>query len=159
MSDEEDNQISEEKEIKLYHNTYKVVIKIKKKYDDIKQSIKDSLYLTEEDYNNLQINFLDADGDENILEEDTFEDAYNAEEWVTSKKVGTTPGKQEQNNNTVSKEEIKKMKNNIYNKCAKIIEKKIKETNDKWKQKFEELNNKFQDELKKRETLNKKTLE
>lgn len=159
MSDEEDNQISEEKEIKLYHNTYKVVIKIKKKYDDIKQSIKDSLYLTEEDYNNLQINFLDADGDENILEEDTFEDAYNAKEWVTSKKVGTTPGKQEQNNNTVSKEEIKKMKNNIYNKCAKIIEKKIKETNDKWKKKFEELNNKFQDELKKRETLNKKTLE
>ena len=51
------------------------------------------------------------------------------------------------------------MKNNIYNKCAKIIEKKIKETNDKWKKKFEELNNKFQDELKKRETLNKKTLE
>ena len=30
MSDEEDNQISEEKEIKLLHNTYKVVIKIKK---------------------------------------------------------------------------------------------------------------------------------
>ena len=62
MSDEEDNQISEEKEIRLWHNKYKVFIK--KKYDDIKQSIKDSLYLTEDDFNDLTINFLDADGDE-----------------------------------------------------------------------------------------------
>ena len=27
MSDEEDNQISEEKEIRLWHNKYKVIIK------------------------------------------------------------------------------------------------------------------------------------
>ena len=124
MSDEEDNQISEEKEIRLWHNKYKVFIK--KKYDDIKQSIKDSLYLTEDDFNDLTINFLDAYGDEDILEKDTFEDAYNAEEWVTSKKVGTTPGKQEHNNNTVSKEEIKKIQNNIINKCAKMTIKKLK---------------------------------
>ena len=121
MSDEEDNQISEEKEIRLWHNKYKVIIK--KKYDDIKQSIKDSLYLTEDDFNDLTINFLDVYGDEDILEEDTFEDAYNAEEWVTSKKVGTTPGKQEHNNN---KEEIKKIQNNIINKCAKMTKKKLK---------------------------------
>ena len=121
MSDEEDNQISEEKEIRLWHNKYKVIIK--KKYEDIKQSIKDSLYLTEDDFNDLTINFLDAYGDEDILEEDTFEDAYNAEEWVTSKKVGTTPGKQEHNNN---KEEIKKIQNNIINKCAKMTKKKLK---------------------------------
>ena len=28
-----------------------------------------------------------------MKEEDNFEDAYNAEEWTTSKKVGTTLGK------------------------------------------------------------------
>ena len=81
------------------------------------------------------------------------------ENGISSKNISVSEVLEEINNNTVSKEEIKKMKNNIYNKCAKIIEKKIKETNDKWKKKFEELNNKFQDELKKRETLNKKTLE
>jgi F0F1-type ATP synthase membrane subunit b/b' len=56
-------------------------------------------------------------------------------------------------------EKMKKEKETIKHDCVEIITKTIKETNENWKKRLDEIKNKFKNEWNRRETLNKKNIE
>jgi len=148
----------EEKQITLNHNGYNIPIKIKNDYDNIKEAVKKALYYTDEEFDKININFLDADECENMLDEDNCDDAYNADEWTTSKKDSPDPGL------IHDEEEIKKLKEEIERLKAKIknsnsLQDAVKKCNEKYKSQLEELKTKFINELKQREALNKNNIE
>ena len=150
----------EEKEITLRHNEkYIIKVIIKKDLDYILKAVQEKLYYTDDEMKNININFLDDDGYENMLDEDSIDEAFEAKEWTTSKKDNPGP-----NPNLVNNEEIQRLKNEISQLKSKIrnsnsLQESIKKCNETHKLQIEKLKNKFIEELKQRETLNKKNLE
>ena len=72
-----------EKEITLSHNGYdSIKLKIKKDYEEAKKAIKEKLYFQDKDLNKYILSYLDDDGDENNIDEDEFESAFQSSEWV-----------------------------------------------------------------------------
>ena len=148
----------EEKQITLHHNGYNISIKIRNDYDNIKDAVKRALYYTDAELEKININFLDDDECENILDEDNCDDAFNAKEWTTSKKDSDEPGP------IHDEEEIKKLKEEIDKLKAKLknsnsLQDAVKKCNEKYKVQLEQLKNKFINELKQREALNKNNIE
>ena len=150
----------EEKEITLHHNdNYKITVKIKNDYQYILNAVKEALYYSDDEMENITINFVDEDGCDNILDPDNIEEAFEAKEWTTSKKDSPIPSQIPINNEEIEKlkTEISQLKAQIRNSNA--IQESIKKCNDKYKLQLEQLKNKFIEELKQRETLNKKNIE
>ena len=75
-------------------------VKIKENYDKAIESIKEALYLTQDEMDKLTINFKDPEGDENMLEESNFDDAFESDVWTTSK--NTIDDNNKQNNNEIN---------------------------------------------------------
>lgn len=143
-----------EKTITLIHNKkYKIPVKIKENYDKAFISVMEALYLTKEEMDKLTINFMDVDGDENMLEESNFDDAFESETWTTSK--NTIDDDNKQNNNEITEEDKNRIIKETRDNCTKFMNEKIREINKNWKQKIELLKNKFKNELEQREELNK----
>ena len=154
MSDEE------EKEIILRHNDkYFVKVKIKNDYEAIINAVKEALYYSDDEIKNLVINFIDDEECENTLDEDNIEEAFEAKEWITRRKDSPGP-KPTQDGGDVEKlkREISQLKSQIRNNSSALQEA-IQKCNENYKQQLEQLKNKFVEELKKRENLNKKNLE
>jgi len=154
MSDEE------EKEIILRHNDkYFVKVKIKNDYDAIINAVKEALYYSDDEIKNLVINFIDDEECENTLDEDNIEEAFEAKEWITRRKDSPSP-KPTQDGGDVEKlkREISQLKSQIRNNSSALQEA-IQKCNENYKQQLEQLKNKFVEELKKRENLNKTNLE
>ena len=154
MSDEE------EKEIILRHNDkYIVKVKIKNDYEAIINAVKEALYYSDDEIKNLVINFIDDEECENTLDEDNIEEAFEAKEWITRRKDSPGP-KPTQDGGDVEKlkREISQLKSQIRNNSSALQEA-IQKCNENYKQQLEQLKNKFVEELKKRENLNKQNLE
>ena len=154
MSDEE------EKEIILRHNDkYFVKVKIKNDYEAIINAVKEALYYSDDEIKNLVINFIDDEECENTLDEDNIEEAFEAKEWITRRKDSPGP-KPTQDGGDVEKlkREISQLKSQIRNNSSALQEA-IQKCNENYKQQLEQLKNKFVEELKKRENLNKQNLE
>ena len=150
----------EEKEIILHHNdNYHIKVKIKNDYEFTIKAVQEALYYSDKEMENLIINFLDDDNYENMLDEDNIEDAFQAKEWVTSKKDSPEPNPAPVDNKEIEKlkAENSQLKAQIRNSNA--IQESIKKCNDKYKLQLEQLKNKFIEELKQRETLNQKNIE
>jgi len=154
MSDEE------EKEIILRHNDkYIVKVKIKNDYDAIINAVKEALYYSEEEIKNLVISFIDEEDCENTLDGDNIEEAFEAKEWITRRKDSPGP-KPTQDGGDVEKlkREISQLKSQIRNNSSALQEA-IQKCNENYKKQLEQLKNKFVEELKQRENLNKTNLE
>lgn len=150
----------EEKEIILHHNdNYHIKVKIKSDHDYIINAVKEALFYSDEEMENLTINFLDDEGCENMLDEDNVEEAFTAKEWTTSKKNGSIPKPYTdfQKEMEKLKTENSQLKSQIKNSNA--LQETINKCNEKYKLQLEQLKNKFIEELKQRENLNKKNLE
>ena len=133
---------NEEKKVVLSYNGYKISIRIEKDFDKIKAKIQESLYLTKEDMDKLSINFKDSEGYENMLDEDTIGDAFQSEEWIISKEEEDEDQDKKQDNEKSDKE-IKKLKKEKKDALEQVnaLKIKIKEINDKWKEKSRIANN------------------
>jgi len=154
MSDEE------EKEIILRHNDkYFVKVKIKNDYEAIINAVKEALYYSDDEIKNLVINFIDDEECENTLDEDNIEEAFEAKEWITRRKDSPGP-KPTQDGGDVEKlkREISQLKSQIRNNSSALQEA-IQKCNENYKKQLEQLKNKFVEELKQRENLNKTNLE
>ena len=154
MSDEK------EKEIILRHNDkYFVKVKIKNDYDAIINAVKEALYYSDEEIKNLVISFIDDEDCENTLDDDNIEEAFEAKEWITRRKDSPGP-KPTQDGGDVEKlkREISQLKSQIRNNSSALKEA-IQKCNENYKQQLEQLKNKFVEELKLRENLNKENLE
>ena len=149
----------EEKEITLIHNEkYEIKVTIKKDLNYIFEEVKKKLYYTDDEMRNINIDFLDNDGYENMLDEDSLDEAFEAQKWTTSKKDS------EPKSDPINNEEVEKLKKENTQLKSKIansnsLQETIKKCNETYKLQIEQLKNKFIEELKKRETLNKKNLE
>ena len=147
----------EEKEITLHHNdNYKITVKIKNDYQYILNAVKEALYYSDDEMENITINFVDEDGCDNMLDEDNVELAFEAQDWTTSKKDTPIPKSAPTSNEEVEKlkAEISQLKSQLKN--SNSLKETFKKCNEKYKVQLEQLKNKFIEELKQRETLNKK---
>jgi hypothetical protein len=145
-----------EKTITLIHNKYNIPVKIKENYDKALESIKKALYLTQNEMDKLSINFKDQDGDDNMLEESNFDDAFEAEVWSTSKNSEDDEDKPK--DNKMSEEDKNRIIRETRENCIKFMNEKIREINKRWIDKIDRLKDKFKNELEKREELNKSTI-
>ena len=155
MSDEE------EKEIILRHNDkYIVKVKIKNDYNAIINAVKEALYYSDEEIKNLVISFIDDEECENTLDEDNIDEALEAKEWITKRKDSPGPGPKPTQDGDVEKlkREISQLKSQIRNN-SNALQEAIQKCNENYKQQLEQLKNKFVEELKQRENLNKTNLE
>lgn len=151
----------EEKEIILKHyKTFDVPVKINKNYEETIERIRVALYFTTEDMNNIKIIFVEEDDCEDILDEDNIERAFDAKEWYTKKKAKKVGPVVDPNDNEKAKlkaenSQLKRQINNL----EKSLQETINSCNEKYKKQLDELKNKFINELKQRETLNKNNIE
>ena len=98
-------------------------------YDKSMEIIRKSLYLTHDDLKKLKFYFYDNEGDSNHLTEDSFDDALESNTWEARRK------KEQKPKPTQDPEEMNKMIDKTRKDCSDIMNKKIKEINDKWKKK------------------------
>jgi len=73
-----------EKEINLKYNGKVIQVRIQNDYLQTLKSIKLALKLTDDEINKLTISFIDEDGDENMLDEENFEQAFNFDNWIAN---------------------------------------------------------------------------
>ncbi len=73
-----------EKEINLKYNGKVIQVRIQNNYLQTLKSIKLALKLTDDEINKLTISFIDEDGDENMLDEENFEQAFNFYNWIAN---------------------------------------------------------------------------
>ena len=73
-----------EKEINLKYNGKVIQVRIQNNYLQTLKSIKLALKLTDDEINKLTISFIDEDGDENMLDEENFEQAFNFDKWIAN---------------------------------------------------------------------------
>ena len=152
----------ETKTITLKYNGFKdIKVEIPNNYDKALEALRQKLYLTKEEIESFAISFQDSGGDENFLDEDTIEDAFNSEAWdITKESSGPMP---DQDKKDKKEEDVKKIQEQTTETCIKYMNDKIKELNEKWKQKMKELKTqltkKFKEELDKREKVNKENIE
>ena len=73
-----------EKEINLKYNGKVIQVRIQNNYLQTLKSIKLALKLTDDEINKLTISFIDEDGDENMLDEENFEQAFNFDNWIAN---------------------------------------------------------------------------
>ena len=166
-----------EKEITLSHNGYdSIKLKIKKDYEEAKKAIKEKLYFQDKDLNKYILSYLDDDGDENNIDEDEFESAFQSSEWVLKPideeevddpekdkekiKAELEEFKKKVNKNVKNKqkeinEKVQKIKEDLISKFAKISKEKIDENNRKYEEKIKKL----EEIIKSLKEKNKKILE
>ena len=145
--------------IKLQHKIYVINIEIKNDYNTIIDTIRESIYLTPEEMDKYTIQFKDSEDDYNNLDEDTFEDAFNSEDWRTE----LNENEDEKNNlNNEKKKEIlekvNKKEGDMKTEFIKIMNEKIKENNKKWEKKYGELKQKYLNEIKNRDNIHKSNI-
>ncbi len=73
-----------EKEINLKYNGKVIQVRIQNNYLQTLKSIKLALKLTDDEINKLTISFIDEEGDENMLDEENFEQAFNFDNWIAN---------------------------------------------------------------------------
>ena len=115
---------SKEKKITLKYNDYEIDLKIKNNYEEARNTIKKKLYFQDKDLAKLELYYIDDDNDENNIDIDTFEEAFNSSVWAI-RRFDENPQpvpQSEPQKKTVDKEEIgKKVK-----KAQEDINKKLK---------------------------------
>ena len=142
----------EEKEITLYHNEYEIKLKIKKDFEETKKAIKEKLYFQDKDLNKFELFYLDEDEDENNIEEDTFEDAFNSNKWGLRSNEVDNINPEENDKLKIDLEDVKEKIKNKVNKTQKEINEKVKAIKDELISKFTKLaNNKISENNKKYE--------
>ena len=73
-----------EKEINLKYDGKVIQVRIQNDYLQTLKSIKLALKLTDDEINKLTISFIDEEGDENMLDEENFEQAFNFDNWIAN---------------------------------------------------------------------------
>ena len=126
----------EEKEITLYHNEYEIKLKIKKDFEETKKAIKEKLYFQDKDLEKFELFYIDDDDDENVIDEDNFEDAFNSSKWKLQ-------SLEEENNKDTNDDKPKIDLEEVKGKIQKKVKDKQKEINEKVQKIKEELVSKF----------------
>ena len=166
-----------EKEITLSHNGYdSIKLKIKKDYEEARKAIKEKLYFQDKDLDKYTLSYLDDDGDENNIDEDEFDSAFQSSEWVLKPiddEEGDDPEKDKEkikaeledfkkkvNKNVKNKqkeinEKVQKIKEDLISRFTKISSEKIAENNKKYEEKIKKL----EEIIKSLKEKNKKILE
>ena len=165
-----------EKEITLSHNGYNSIkLRIKKDYEEAKKAIKEKLYFQDKDLNKYILSYIDNDGDENNIDEDEFDSAFQFSEWVLKpiEEDDDNPGKDKEkikaeleefkkgvNKNVKNKqkeinEKVQKIKEDLISRFTKISKDKISENNRKYEEKIKKL----EEIIKSLKEKNKKILE
>lgn len=137
-------------DITMHYNGFNISIEIKNDYKTIKETIRNKLYLTEEDMESFSIIFVDSEGDRNILDEDNFEEAFNSQDWSMERNV-------EKVNNNFHLDDLH-IKEEMTNNFVIILKNKLKESDEFWKNKIKKIKLKYNkeiEELKEKEKLNK----
>ena len=138
-----------EKTILLLHNEFKIEVEIPNNYNEVNEVVRKALFLKPEEMAKLTLMYKDEEGDNNPLDEDSFEDAFKAKEWCTR------PNQDDDDDNEIKEKEekkIQKMKDNeekMKEIFINMMNNKVKEVNEKWKKEFENLKIKFKNELEK----------
>jgi len=148
---------SEEKKITLRHNEYEITIKIKNDYEESRNALKKAIYFQDKDLEKFELFYIDEEEDENIIEEDNFEEAFNSSIWGLRPIDDNTQPPEPQ----VDLKEIKKQVKNKVNKAQKDINKKIEQIKEDLKQKFMKIANekitannlKYEEKIKKYEEI------
>ena len=137
----------EEKEIILVHNEYKIPLTIKNNYEESKNILKKKLFFQDKDLKNYELYYADEDDDENAIEEDNFDEAFNSSKWIL-KSCGNN-------------EEIRKNIDNIQNETQNEIDQKLEKIKEDLKQRFMKIANqkiaenslKYEEKIKKYEEI------
>lgn len=137
----------EEKEIILEHNEYKISLTIKNNYEESKNILKKKLFFQDKDLKNYELYYVDEDDDENAIEEDNFDEAFNSSKWIL-KSCGNN-------------EEIRKNIDNIQNETQNEIDQKLEKIKEDLKQRFMKIANqkiaenslKYEEKIKKYEEI------
>lgn len=151
---ENDNESKgpKEKKITLEHNKYKIPISIPNDYKKVKEIIMKALYLSEEEMERITIYYHDEEGDEANLEEDSYEDAFKSEVWITRK---NSQEPQTVAQKGFSQEDKNKIIIETIEKCNKIMNDKISEINKQWLNIIDQVKINFKTQLEKRKDINK----
>ena len=120
---------SEEKQITLKHNGYEISLKIKNDYEETKKLLKEKIYFQDKDLEKFELFYIDDEEDENIIDEDNFEEAFESSTW------GLRPI-DDNNQPAVNLEEIKTKVNDKVKKTQKEVNEKIEKIKEELKQKF-----------------------
>ena len=148
---------SEEKKITLKHNGYEITLKIKNDYEESKNALKKAIYFQDKDLEKFELIYIDEEEDENVIDEDNFEEAFNSSVWELRPTDENPQPKEPQ----VDLKEIKKQVKNKVNKAQKDINKKIEQIKEDLKQKFMKIANekitannlKYEEKIKKYEEI------
>ena len=148
---------SEEKKITLKHNGYEITLKIKNDYEESKNALKKAIYFQYKDLEKFELIYIDEEEDENVIDEDNFEEAFNSSVWELRPTDENPQPKEPQ----VDLKEIKKQVKNKVNKAQKDINKKIEQIKEDLKQKFMKIANekitannlKYEEKIKKYEEI------
>ena len=92
-----------EKTILLLHNEFKIEVEIPNNYNEVNEVVRKALFLKPEEMAKLTLMYKDEEGDNNPLDEDSFEDAFNAKEWCTR------PNQEDDDNDEIKEKEEKKI--------------------------------------------------
>lgn len=120
---------SEEKKITLKHNGYEITLKIKNDYEESKNALKKAIYFQDKDLEKFELIYIDEEEDENVIDEDNFEEAFESSTW------GLRPI-DDNNQPAVNLEEIKTKVNDKVKKTQKEVNEKIEKIKEELKQKF-----------------------
>ena len=131
-------------DITMHYNGFNISIEIKNDYKTIKETIRNKLYLTEEDMESFSIIFVDSEGDRNILDEDNFDEAFNSQDWSMERNV-------EKVNNNFHLDDLH-IKEEMTNNFVIILKNKLKERDEFWENKIKNIKSKYNKEI---EELNK----
>ena len=71
--------------IKVIYDDNIIKVDIPNNYEEALEEIRKALYLKKEEMDLLDISFMDSEGDENYLEEDNFDEAFESEKWFITK--------------------------------------------------------------------------
>lgn len=160
------------KQIKVLYNGYEIEVNITNDFEECVDIIKKKLYLKDQDFDKLDFSYLDEDGDKTNIDEESFEDAFNAKKW-SLEYVGNDMANDEENaqkNTQVDldkfqeeykkkikteqkkiNEKVKKIKEDLINKFSKIVNEKIAANNSK----YQEIIKKLEDTIKSLKEKNK----
>ena len=89
-----------EKTILLLHNEFKIEVEIPNNYNEVNEVVRKALFLKPEEMAKLTLMYKDEEGDNNPLDEDSFEDAFKAKEWCTR------PNQDDDDDNEIKEKDI-----------------------------------------------------
>jgi len=151
--------MSEKKEMNIEYNNIKTKISLPGKFSEFKELCIKTFYISELRSQKMNLYYLDEDGDQVPLDENSYEDARNAEFWklVIDDKKGKNPknsgDSQKKKQGFIAQKEklireAKLYKEKLFGECSRIIEDKIKQKNETHKIDIQKIKDEYAKKLK-----------